>query len=199
MERARRAVTLHARPDLRTRRDERAGRRTGLGVTVVRRALAGSALRAGALAAAVVLTAGGCSLFDHKGEDTSSTSVFDVKPGDCFVVPKDITVELTDLSKVACTQPHEQEAYALVPYVDPSGATDASAFPGDAALKTFADGACAEQYESYVGVDYRDSTLYFTYLNPSARSWQQDADRTTVCFVTTTGQQLTKSVKGSKI
>lgn len=157
------------------------------------------ALGAGMLAAAVALVASGCSLFGHKGEDTSSASVFDVKPGDCFVVPKDITVELTKLSKVACSQPHEQEAYALVPYSDPSGATDASAFPGDAALKTFADGACAERYEGYVGVDYRDSTLYFTYLNPSARSWQQNDDRTTICFVTTTGQKLTKSVKGTKV
>lgn len=155
------------------------------------------ALGAGVLAAAVTLVAGGCTL-GHHGTDTSATSVFDVKPGDCFVVPKDITVELTELSKVACNQPHQQEAYALVPYADASGATDPSAFPGDAALKTFADGACAAQYEGYVGVDYRDSSLYFTYLNPSARSWQQDDDRTTICFVTTTGQQLTKSVRGSK-
>lgn len=157
------------------------------------------ALGAGALAAAVALATGGCSWFGHRGDDTTSASVFDVKPGDCFQVPKDITVELTSLAKAPCTTPHELEAYALVPFVDPSGATEPGAFPGDAALKTFADGACAEHYADYVGVDYRDSSLYFTYLNPSARSWQQDDDRSTVCFVTTTGQQLTKSVKGSKI
>jgi hypothetical protein len=181
------------------RGDRRQVAGTGLEVRVVRRVRGERVLRAGVLAAAVTLVAGGCSWFGHHGSSASSTSVFDVKPGDCFTVPKDITVELTNLSKVSCTKPHEQEAFALVPYADPSGATGASAFPGDAALKTFADGACAERYEGYVGVDYRDSSLYFTYLNPSARSWQQDDDRTTICFVTTTGQQLTKSVKGAKV
>ena len=50
-----------------------------------------------------------------------------------------------------------------------------------------------------MGVDYRDSELFFTYLLPSPRSWEQDEDRTTLCFVTTTdGAQLTQSVEGTK-
>jgi hypothetical protein len=38
-----------------------------------------------------------------------------------------------------------------------------------------------------------------TYLLPSARSWQQGEDRSVLCFVTTTGDPLTNSVKGSKL
>ena len=90
------------------------------------------------------------------------------------------------------------EAYALVDYVPPDGGV-ADSYPGDDALTTFADGTCAEQFTGYVGVSYQDSTLFFTYLLPSARSWEQDADRKVICFITTTGQQLTASVAGSKL
>ena len=83
------------------------------------------------------------------------------------------------------------------PYLTKDG-SPASAYPGDAALKLFADGACAQEYTGYVGKDYLDSSYFFTYLLPSARGWEQQKDRTVLCFVTTTGQQLTSSVKNSK-
>lgn len=163
--------------------------------------VAGSLPRAlaGAGVTALVVATAGCSFFD-RGDDTEDRSVFDVAVGECFRAPQDITVELTDLAKVPCTEPHEQEAYALVQYVDASAtarATGRASFPGTEALTAFAQGACAEEFEEYVGVDYRDSRLWFTYLLPSARGWEQNADRTTLCFVTTTGEQLTRSVAGT--
>jgi hypothetical protein len=39
--------------------------------------------------------------------------------------------------------------------------------------------------------------LFYTYLLPSVRSWAAN-DRTVVCLVTTTGQQLTASMKGAR-
>ncbi|MDT5080785.1 MAG: hypothetical protein QOJ80_5422, partial [Mycobacterium sp.] len=65
-------------------------------------------------------------------------------------------------------------------------------------LEKFAKGVCAQRFTAYVGVDYLDSSLYFTYLLPSARSWEQDDDRNVLCFVTTTGGTLKTSVKGSR-
>ncbi|ROS21769.1 septum formation family protein [Cellulomonas sp. PhB150] len=154
----------------------------------------------GAVGAVLVLATSGCSVFD-RGDKTDGVSVFDVKVGQCFQVPEDITVELTDLPSVPCTTEHEQEAYARVAYTDPGTGSSAGAtpddFPGDAALKSFADGACAAEFADYVGVDYRDSTLYFTYLVPSPRGWEQNSDRSVLCFVTTTGATLTASVKGT--
>lgn len=167
-----------------------------VGVRVVRPVglvRARSALRAGAAAALVVAVCAGCSLLD-RDEEVDQVSVFDVAVGDCFRAPEDIEQELTELSRVDCAEPHEQELYALAVY-DDEGATD---FPGAEALKAFADGRCAQEFEDYVGVDYRDSTLFFTYLVPSPRSWDRDADRTTLCFITTTGEQLTASVAGSE-
>lgn len=126
-------------------------------------------------------------------------SVFDVKPGQCFVAPSTVKAELDSLTKTPCSKPHTQESYASVAYTPAATAAKSSAFPGADVLTTFAQGACAQAYAGYVGVDYLDSSLFFTYLLPSARSWEQDADRKILCFVTTTGAKLTKSVKGSKL
>lgn len=158
-------------------------------------------------ACALVLTLAGCSWFGGGKSDTSSESVFNVKPGQCFQAPSTVKAELNALTKTPCTKPHTQESYAIITYTaaaagSASGASSAatdSAYPGADALTTFAQGACAQRYAGYVGVDYLDSSLFFTYLLPSARSWEQNADRKVLCFVTTTGAKLTKSVKGSKL
>lgn len=147
------------------------------------------ALGACLLAAGLVL--GGCTSDD----DDARPHVTDVAVGDCLLAPDEVTAEVETVARVACDVPHEQEAYATVPVVDEAGAA-IDTFPGDAWLKSFSDGACAEAFEGYVGVDYRDSDLFFTYLQPNARGWQ-DGDREVLCLVTTTGAQLTASVRGT--
>ena len=146
----------------------------------------GSVLVAGALV-------GGCSLF---GDDdgTTEVAVTDVAVGECYRAPGEVTAEVTELDRVHCTEPHEQEAYANLP-VTPGG-EEPETYPGEAELKAFADGSCAEAFAEYVGVDYRDSALYFTYLLPTPRGWEA-GDREVTCFVTTTGEQLTASVRGT--
>lgn len=150
-------------------------------------------------AGAAVLTAAGlsgCSLpWQHS--DVTSVSVLDVQVGQCFTPPKDIVQQLSDLQSVPCTAAHTMESYASVDYRPPGAATPPTDYPGDAALTTFADGTCAARYADYVGIDYRDSTYFYTYLLPSPRSWQ-DKDRAVVCFITTTGQPLKASLKGAK-
>lgn len=157
--------------------------------------------RRAALALALVLTIAlpGCTLFD---DDTSdSVSVFELSLGDCVLAPAEPELELTEVATVPCDEPHEMEVYAAVEFPEPAdgAATSAagSTFPGDSALKDFADGTCAQEFAAYVGIDYRDSSLYFTYLVPSARGWEAETDRTVVCLITTTGDQLTQSVAGT--
>lgn len=159
----------------------------------LRRAAAG-ALLAGLVPALLA----GCSWFSSDtGPKPTSVSVFSVQPGQCFATPTEIKAELSDLASVPCDQPHRQEAYAVVPYSAPAG-VDASVYPGESALTSFAQGACAQQFTGYVGVSYLDSSLFFTYLLPSARSWEQGDDRSVTCFVLSTGAELTRSVKGTK-
>jgi hypothetical protein len=153
-------------------------------------------LRASALAAAAVLLVSGCGWFGGSDHAAKSVSVFSVSPGQCFVAPTDVKAELSELSRTPCEKPHAREAYAVVPFASATGSTD-SAYPGADKLSAFAQGSCAQSYRGYVGVDYLDSSMFFTYLFPSARSWEQDNDRKIICFVTTAGGTLTASVKGS--
>lgn len=143
-----------------------------------------------AAALVVLLALAGCT-----GDDDATPSVTDVVVGDCLLAPAEVKAEVETVTRVACSEPHEQEAYATVPVVDEKG-TAIDTFPGDAWLKSFSDGVCAAAFEGYVGVDYRDSNLFFTYLQPNARGWGE-GDREILCLVTTTGEKLTASVKGS--
>jgi hypothetical protein len=145
---------------------------------------------------ALVATTAACSSSAPGGGKL--TSVFGVKSGECFLPPEKIQAELTKLNKVACTHAHTQEAYAVVAY-RAAGSVTTTDYPGDAALKQFADGTCAQRFAGYVGRDYQDSSLFFTYLLPSARGWEQGHDRKVICFITTTGKLLRKSVKGANI
>jgi hypothetical protein len=135
-------------------------------------------------------------LFGGNKVDTGEpVSVFDVEVGDCFVAPTEVKAELSNLGRVPCAVPHQLELYALEKYQGQNGSDD---YPGNDVLETFAKGVCAQAFTGYVGIAYPDSSLWLTDLLPSARSWQQSNDRSVLCFVTTTGDPLTASVKGSK-
>jgi hypothetical protein len=154
--------------------------------------------RYGATALAAVLALpllGGCGYFGDSDEG-EGVSVFDIEPGQCFEAQGEVKAQLSELTELDCDQEHAQESYAVVEYVA-EGSQTPDTYPGDDALAKFANGACAGEYGKYVGVDYLDSELFYTYLLPSARSWDDD-DRSVVCFVTSAGEPLQGSVKGSK-
>jgi hypothetical protein len=160
---------------------------------------ASGALRAilGIVACAALIS--GCGWF---GDDKpgKTISAFDVSAGQCFTPPSEVKAELSEVRALPCTEEHTQEAYAVVPYSTAGeGATDSKQqYPGSDVLTTFANSTCAQRYADYVGVPYTDSSLFFTYLLPSARSWESAGDRSIICFITTTGEKLTASVKNSK-
>ncbi len=148
---------------------------------------------------ALVLGMTGCSRLGLQTDKALTTPVLRVKAGDCVLAPENVTEKISSLSVVDCSKPHPMEAYAVVAYKPASGAAVPDVYPGEAPLKAFAEGACLEQFSAYVGVDYRDSGLFFTYLLPSAQDWGNGkADTSVSCFVTTTGKQLTTSVKHAK-
>ncbi|EYR62628.1 septum formation protein [Actinotalea ferrariae CF5-4] len=145
-----------------------------------------------------VLALAGCGLFgsDERGD---VVGVLELEVGDCLLAPQEVQAEVGSVRLVPCTDPHEQEVYAVEVYEDADGATPEE-YPGEAVLTSFAEGRCLETFAGYVGTDYRDSSLFFTYLLPSPRGWQgagREADRSIVCVVTTTGEQLTSSVRQS--
>ena len=153
-------------------------------------------------AAGMLLALGGCSwvsgMFADDGPPQESVSVFDVSVGRCFAAQQEVQAELSALQAVPCTGPHRQEAFAVVDYQPPTG-VEGDAFPGDATLAAWADATCAQDFADYVGISYLDSSLFFTYMLPSARGWEQSKDRAVICFATTTGSELTSSVKAAKV
>ena len=122
----------------------------------------------------------GCSwvsgMFTDDGPPTEEVSVFDIAVGQCFAAQQEVDHELSSLDAVPCDTPHQQEAYSIVDYQPPPG-VEGDAFPGDASLAAYADAVCAQNFEDYVGISYLDSSLFFTYLLPSARGWEQSEDR----------------------
>lgn len=143
---------------------------------------------------ALTVSLAGCGWFGD-----GKTSVFDLDVGDCVVTPsaEDTAVEVTEVERVACSEPHQMEVFALQDYVSPGSDEAPADYPGEDAVTAFADAACAAPFADYVGVDYRDSTLFYTYVLPTARSWG-NKDRTITCFATTTGATLDQSVAGTK-
>jgi hypothetical protein len=154
----------------------------------------------GAAIAVLVVTAallGACSDDDAaRGDDNrltsaGSLSVFDLEVGDCVLLSDEPADEVDKITATPCSEPHELEVYAIEPY------EDGDTYPGPDVLTTFAETTCATEFADYVGVDYLDSELYFTYLLPTLRSWDEGDDRNVVCFATTTGEQITGSVRDS--
>jgi hypothetical protein len=123
--------------------------------------------------------------------------VFTVRPHQCFAAPTAVHTELSSLQVTPCTSAHAEESYAVVPYVD-SQNPGTTTYTGSDKLSKFAQSACAQRFTKYVGVNYLDSHLFFTYLLPSPRSWEQGVDRTIICFVTSVSGLRTASAEGSK-
>ncbi|MBC7291384.1 MAG: septum formation family protein [Actinotalea sp.] len=149
-----------------------------------------------AAAVGLALVTAGCSLFgsDDRGQEID---VVTVEVGDCLRAPEKSQAQIVTVRKVDCKEPHEHEVYATEPFAGVDGATPGG-YPGDAALTAFAQARCLEEFEGYVGVDYRDSSLFFTWLLPSPRGWEGEGkhrDRSVVCLVTGTGEPRTGSVR----
>jgi hypothetical protein len=145
-----------------------------------------------------------------------SVSVFDLRPQDCLNPPKaNPNLAVSSVKVLPCTEPHVDEVYCVLPY-NPSPPTSVQQcpdrpprfagsltedYPGEQALTNYANAVCLNQFQSYVGSAYTGSSLYYTYLFPSPRSWDDSLkrDREIVCILHTIGAPLKRSAKGSKL
>ena len=133
---------------------------------------------------AVALTACGndTSVRDDEGAvvNAGTWSVFDLRVGDCLAPEPDLTGEISDVPVVPCTEPHSQEVFGAVEHPD-------GAYPGAAALATWADGACLGELASSLGLGLEDG-LYVSYLLPTFDGWNlggEEGDRRVVCVLVT--------------
>lgn len=102
-------------------------------------------------------------------------SVFELQRGDCLDPDPDVSGDIDDIRVVPCEEPHQQEVYAFVDHPD-------DAYPGAAAVASFADGACTEALATELGL-FLDDGVFFSYLLPSFDGWNQQDDREIICVL----------------
>lgn len=127
-----------------------------------------------------------------------STSPSKIESGDCFNEyiyrdRADFLQQITTL--VGCDGPHDREAYLVEQY---PGSDDAPA-PPEETLRRWAESACLEEFEAFVGLEYVLSALEIGAIVPSFETWTDEADRNVICFVfpDEAGRRLRTSVANS--
>jgi Septum formation len=118
------------------------------------------------------------------------TSIFDLRPGDCFSSGE---TAIVSVFVVDCSEQHVYEAFAVFDH--DAGPDDE--YPGDQAIGEYANSACQPPFEEYVGIAYEDSIWYITSIPPSEETWAE-GDREIVCTLTNEQEtEVTGSAEGS--
>lgn len=111
-----------------------------------------------------------------------STSPSSIEAGDCFndYVYRDRADFLQQITTlVGCDGPHDREAYFVTQYP----ADDDAPVPPEETLRRWAEAACLEEFESFVGLEYVLSRLEIGVIVPSFETWTDQDDRNVICFV----------------
>ena len=127
--------------------------------------------------------------------DGGNVDAFTIRLGDCFdntrSLASDEAGEVSSLPGVPCSEPHDNEVYAVFD-------VNFSSFPGDEQMSEHAFDACLARFENFVGNAYENSALDITALYPSSQSWSMHSDREVVCAVyDMNGGKLTGSSEAS--
>jgi hypothetical protein len=137
---------------------------------------------------------------DTTGEDTVETTtpeettdptdedVFSLVVGDCLVEDTAGT-EVEEVPVVPCEEPHTSEIFY-------SHMIEADALPDETEMETIVEDACIGNFQSFVGIDYFDSELDITWLEPTQGSWDQ-GDRELLCMVYDPAGDTTGSLAGA--
>jgi hypothetical protein len=120
------------------------------------------------------------------GEDTD---IFAITVGDCLN-DGDSSGEVQSAPTVACSDPHDSEAYASVMVAD-------GEFPGEDAIAAQAENDCYAGFAPFVGTTYEESAYAFTWYYPTELSWA-DGDREILCMLYDPEfQPITGSLQGA--
>jgi hypothetical protein len=141
-----------------------------------------------ALAGCSLLGGGGTPGTDTPTGEGDNTDVFTIKVGDCLN-DGGVEGEVSEVPTVACTEPHDSEAYASI-------IMDDGDFPGDQAVEDKAIADCTTEFNGFVGLDYQESTLDFAYYYPTEESWA-NGDREILCLIVDPAGQVTGSLAGA--
>ncbi len=155
------------------------------------RQLAGAAVIGGVAIFGGVSAMGDETVRDDSGAivEAGGVGVFAIKYGDCLIAP--MADEMQSVEGVPCDQPHDSQAF------DAFDLTGFTSFPGED-LELPAYEGCAARFESFVGIPYEDSTLWVTFLSPTAEGWAQ-GDHEIQCLIVPETGLISFDAQNSKL
>lgn len=130
------------------------------------------------------------------------TDRFTLEPGMCFNRYDIYSPQLDEITEftteVDCLRRHDGEVYAPLEY--PSEAEDL--FPGNSEIQRWANLACYERFEEFVGTPYELSALEIGTIQPTEDDWEGEEglvepERTVLCFVFAPDNQLEGAMQNS--
>jgi hypothetical protein len=140
--------------------------------------------------AMAALTAAGCD--NGRVDKAGASALFHLQTAECFTSSAGTagrTVQLKDVSPVACNDPHDGEVFAVFAHPAAGGA----AYPGDESVADFAAAECLQRFPAYAGQSYDDSDLAVATVRPDHDSWVDKDDREVGCVLYRQGARLTGS------
>lgn len=151
---------------------------------------------AAATLVAVALTLSACGpeaavRDEETGEITeaSDADVFSIAVGDCMN-SAELGSEIETVPTVPCSEPHDTEIYA-------STTLDDGEWPGDEAITAAADEFCYTEFETFIGMSYDESEIYFQSIGPSEVSWSELEDREILCLAVDEAGGITGTLEGA--
>lgn len=129
-----------------------------------------------------------------------STTVMDLKTGDCLNLPSDLDLKkgaefsLSAVQKVECQKPHQAEVIHAFSLAD----SDKAQFPGMEKLWEQAQQTCTKEFEKYVGTTLENSSLELMPMLPSEESWKDSGDHTALCVAYLSEGKVSRSFKNFK-
>lgn len=121
--------------------------------------------------------------------EAADADVFSLQVGDCFDYEAlSSSTDIESVPTVPCSDPHDGEIYAEADLTDDQFAQ------GDA----FYDEFCLNEFTTFIGKPYDESTLDRSYFYPSPQSWAM-GDKKLQCIVLHPDNTFTGSMKGSQL
>lgn len=126
----------------------------------------------------------------------TASGLRDLEPGQCFDLPKgDVDAADRAVWLVTCSDPHTHEVADVVTYAGP--AVKGGSYPGTAVVQDWAEQACYERFEPFVGRPWTTSSFEIQTWWPSEESWGR-SDRKVICTVfPSDGSHTTGTARGT--
>ncbi|MDQ1129877.1 septum formation family protein [Microbacterium sp. SORGH_AS_0888] len=120
--------------------------------------------------------------------DAGKGDVFALKVGDCF--DDEAGTEVSELPLKPCSGPHDFETYY-------DFSLPGDEYPGMSEIDSQAETECGAAFDDFVGIPYEESTLGYSYLTPTQKSWEQGGDRLVSCYVGDPAGPVSGSLAGA--